>query len=212
VAKAKKLKGKQIKSLNALERARKQTLKSADAMFVSIWQTLQAEDRLDNTYIFVISDNGLMMGEHRLLSKGVVYDQSVRIPMIVWSSEGDFERGLGDKDMRLVGNIDIAPTIAEVVGLGDKNFDGKSLLSPEPRQAILLESLGLKGVGFQAIRTEQHLYVVYLNGYRELYDKNVDPFELTNIIDQGVPSELPDWLNQLKTCAGDNCTIPPPPP
>lgn len=207
----KKLGGRQIKSLNKLERSRKQTLKSADAMFVAIWQTLEAEGRLDqDTYIFVISDNGMMMGEHRLLTKGVVYDHSVRIPMIAWGP--DFSPGT---DGRLVGNIDIAPTIAELVDLRPQikdTFDGESLLNPGPRSAILLESLASKDRGFQAIRTGKYLYVEYLKGYKELYNKDDDPNELTNIYGTPGTEYLAGWLNQLKACRGDGCTITDPEP
>lgn len=214
----KKLKGREVKALNKLERQRKQTLKAADAMFVSIWQTLEAEGRLGNgdrdTYIFVISDNGMMMGEHRLKTKGVVYDHSVRIPMIAWSSNGDFQQGLGTPNNSLVGNIDIAPTIVELIGMEPNvieglQLDGLSLLSGHQRDAILLESLASKDRGFLAVRTNEYLYIVYLNGYRELYDKIADPYELTNIINQGVPDDVRDHFEALKNCRGASCTIPP---
>jgi arylsulfatase A-like enzyme len=204
-----RLKGKDIRGLNQLERQRLQSMAAADEMVLAIWQTLAAEGRLDNTYIFVVSDNGMMMGEHRFRTKGVVYDHSVRIPMIVWGPDPEFQQGLSSPENRLVGNVDIAPTISEIVGLpfDPAAFDGISLLSGDVRDAILLESLGAKVTGFQAIRTQRYLYVHNLNGIKELYDKVVDPYEMHNIANggAGVPPDLVVRLNQLKGCAGAGC-------
>jgi arylsulfatase A-like enzyme len=90
-----------------------------------------------------MSDNGWLYGQHRLKSKGYPYEEAVRIPLHV--------RGPGVAAGRtistLVGNADLAPTLAAWAGAkvpGD--LDGRSLApllagGPGPgRQAISIAS------------------------------------------------------------------------
>jgi hypothetical protein len=47
---------------------------------------LQATERrglLDNTWVIYTSDHGEMMGEHRMLTKMVFYEQAVQVPLII---------------------------------------------------------------------------------------------------------------------------------
>jgi N-acetylglucosamine-6-sulfatase len=61
---------------------------------------------------------------------------------------------------------------------------------------------------FHAIRTERYLYVEYVTGERELYDLQLDPYELKNIA-AGAPHALTDQLHQrvdaLQTCRAAAC-------
>ena len=47
------------------------------------WRALAETGRLSNTFIVFISDNGLENGAHRLLNKGVPYEESIHVPLIV---------------------------------------------------------------------------------------------------------------------------------
>ncbi len=81
---------------------------------------------LTNTYIFFTSDNGFMLGQHRLRTgKSVPYEESIRVGMAV--------RGPGvphgEQREQLCGNVDIAPTLAEIGGALPPAFvDGRSLV------------------------------------------------------------------------------------
>jgi arylsulfatase A-like enzyme len=90
---------------------------------------------LDNTYVFVLSDNGYTVGHHRRIGKTAPYDESVRIPMYV--AGPGFAAGAVDN--RLVANIDIGPTIADAAGAPLPEADGFSLLQPTTRDELLLE-------------------------------------------------------------------------
>jgi arylsulfatase A-like enzyme len=61
---------------------------------------------------------------------------------------------------------------------------------------------------FHAIRTERYLYVEYVTGERELYDLQLDPYELKNIA-ADAPHALTDQLHQrvdaLQTCRAAAC-------
>ena len=196
--------------LDETERNRLASLLAVDEAVVAILGQLEDAGRLDNTYVFVLSDNGYLLGGHRMDGKGSPYDGSVRVPMLAWGPR--FERGT---DERLVANIDIAPTIAQVAGVTLSAADGQSLLDKASRTGILLERFkdGAKPT-YAAIRTEHRLYVEYDTGERELYDHQRDPRETDNLLadeneDEGSRQaeveELSRRLAELVRCQGDGC-------
>jgi N-acetylglucosamine-6-sulfatase len=85
----------------------------------------------------------------------------------------------------------------------------------EWRQAILIEHHGPDDLpgdpdaqtnaqadppSYEAVRTENALYVMYADGDQEYYDTATDPLELDNIASKGVPPELVKALVALENC------------
>jgi len=137
---------REIQQIDDLYRKRLQSLQAVDEMIASLIDTLKASGQLGNTYIFFTSDNGFHLGEHRLpQGKTTAYEEDIRVSLIV--------RGPGVPAGRvlehLTGNVDLAPTWAELAGASVPGFvDGRSLVpllssNPPPtsawRQAYLLE-------------------------------------------------------------------------
>jgi len=117
----------------------------------------------------------------------------------------------GESRGQLVANLDIAQTLAELAGVSSPaNADGRSFApllseggSQEWRKALLFENAKWAGV-----RTERYAYFEYQSGVRELYDLQVDPYELKSIHESADPALLEDLrarLEALKHCAGDAC-------
>jgi hypothetical protein len=53
-------------------------------MLSDVLTVLSANQALDDTYVFFMSDNGLMLGEHRLVTtKDVAYEEAIRVPLMV---------------------------------------------------------------------------------------------------------------------------------
>jgi N-acetylglucosamine-6-sulfatase len=108
-------------------RKRLQSLQAVDDMIESLVNTLKQTGQLDNTYIFFTSDNGFHLGNHRQLTGKVApYAEEIRVQMMV--------RGpgipAGKTVEHLTGNIDLAPTWAELGGAKMPDFvDGRSLVS-----------------------------------------------------------------------------------
>lgn len=155
-------------------------------------------DRADNTLVVYTSDNGFLYGEHRLAKKIVPYEESVRVPLAVrYPALGGAQ---GDASDALVQNIDIAPTIADLLGVS-WGVDGASLLplleAPGSlgRDAVLIENCqgesypcpggaprgSRKIPSFWGVVTDDYKYVEYYTGETELYDLASDPFELANL-------------------------------
>ena len=81
-----------------------------------------------------------MLGEHGgVVAKDLPYPASTRIPMMMrWP--GHVRRGRTTD--RLVANIDVAPTLLEAAGTCAGAPTASSLLDPDRREALLLESRG----------------------------------------------------------------------
>ncbi len=201
-----------------------QTLMSVDDLVADVMGMLD-ELGEDNTLAIFMSDNGYLWGEHDLmgahLSKGNPYTRSVQIPVFLrWPGQIDE----GTVDRRLVGLIDLAPTIYEAVGIeprADVPHDGRSLLQEWSRPHILNEYRQKTDEhrstvpDWTSLRTKRYSYVEYTSGdeivFREYYDLRADPHELRNLLGDDNPSNDPDvaelhtLLLQAQTCAGATC-------
>ena len=68
---------------------------------------------MENTVLVFGSDNGYFLGAHQRGDKRLMYEESLRIPLIIRYPEM-IEAGI--KNSELVLNIDIAPTLIELAG------------------------------------------------------------------------------------------------
>ncbi len=138
---------KEIAQIDVDFRKRLQSLQAVDEAIANIVVALQATNQLDNTYIFFTSDNGFHLGNHRLMEGKIApYEEDIRVPLIVRGPGVPAGRTLD----HLVGNIDFAPTFAELGGAEIPDFvDGRSivpLLRNNPpasdawRQAYLIQA------------------------------------------------------------------------
>ncbi|MEM7656761.1 MAG: sulfatase-like hydrolase/transferase, partial [Bacteroidota bacterium] len=75
---------------------------------------LEAEGLADNTIVIYTADQGHFLGEHGFFSKRFMYEEAMRMPLIV-RHPGQIAAGSVNDD--LVTNVDFAPTIADLAGL-----------------------------------------------------------------------------------------------
>jgi N-acetylglucosamine-6-sulfatase len=205
-----------VYDVDTLYRERLGSMLSVDEMVDSIVQELEADGQLDNTFIFFASDNGFLLGQHRIQNdKRYPYEESIRTPL--------FFRGpgvpTGSTLEKLVVNTDFAPTLADLAGTSLPPTDGRSLTpllrgeDPSWRSAILLEGFQKPNKKrslppYRAIRTETHKYVEYDTGDKELYDLEADPYELDNVYESAGPSLVSDLktrLDVLRSCTSEGC-------
>jgi N-acetylglucosamine-6-sulfatase len=137
----------QLNDMDALYRDRLRSMQAVDEMIADMFAVLKNTDQLDNTYVIFTSDNGYHLGQHRLFAgKSTAYEEDINVPFIIFGPDIPKNAVL---DGYLVGNVDIASTIAELAGVVPPDIvDGRSLLPlfganpPAPsdwRQAYLLE-------------------------------------------------------------------------
>ncbi len=197
------------------------TLKSLDDMMGGLKETLEGLGELDNTLVIYISDNGFLWGQHHMIKKLVPYVESVRIPAFI-----SWPAGLPPgKDERVVGTIDITPTILDAAGFDPRQelpVDGRSLLdSSWSRQEILIEAWQWSPTipAWSGLISPKKSYVTYYSEndftptFHEYYKLRDDPYQMTNLLgddssrnDPVNRRELQLRLFQARTCAGpDDC-------
>jgi len=141
----------------------------------------------ENTVIVFVSDHGQMLGEHNLWRESVLFEEALRIPLIVALPEGIAEKvveggGASGRCERLVELVDLYPTLAELCGLPIAgNLEGSSLvpLLRDPERDWKESVFAYLRHG-ETIRTEKWRLTRWENGTIELYDHDGDPGEVVN--------------------------------
>jgi arylsulfatase A-like enzyme len=186
------------------------SLKSVDDMVKKIFDKLKGKEETGKTLAFFISDNGFMLHEHGVTSKRYPYDMSVEIPMYMrWP--GRVSRGTTNK--KIVGNIDIAPTVYDAANTPPGYpVDGRSLFQSGQRDHILIESWPERGIPrWNGLWTPGTQYLEYGTGEQEYY-RAKDRWELVNRLGNRETSDDPNNEQRLSTlvdvyssCAGPSC-------
>jgi arylsulfatase A-like enzyme len=194
------------------------SLRSVDDLVGQVLSLLGKLGEERNTLVFFISDNGVTWGDHGIRGKIVPYTPSIEVPMMMrWPGHVPSAKN----DHQLAANIDIAPTVMEAAHLTpDHPMDGRSLLHPLHRKSILNEYSFMAKYNvptWASIRTDAYQYIEDYNPagtkvrFREYYDLNRDPWQLTNLLADGNPANDPNVralsrrLAQERTCAGKTC-------
>jgi arylsulfatase A-like enzyme len=85
---------------------------------------LEEEKLLNNTIVVYTSDHGDMMGSYRLLGKEVMFEEAIRVPLLVKLPGQQKARTI----TRAVSQIDLVPTLLELLGQKIPAYvQGKSL-------------------------------------------------------------------------------------
>ena len=197
---------------------RQQSLASVDHGVVRVIRALRQAGELGNTLVVFTSDNGFLLGEHRVRSGKVLpYEPSIRVPLVIRGP--GVPRGVTSRE--LVWNGDLAPTLLQIAGgRAAWPLDGESLwpFLRHPRRlvprAVELEAPPLGRTDptpqYTGVRTDRYTYVEWaFTGETELYDLRRDPFELHNLA--GTPgaaatqARLARTLRRLRGCIGASC-------
>jgi N-acetylglucosamine-6-sulfatase len=201
---------------------RRETLLAVDEAVTSIVETLRSTGELDNTLLIFTSDNGFFHGEHRIRNGKVrLYEESIHLPLLMrWTGNKTLPRGVHRK--QLTSNIDDAETILAAAGdttRPGRIEDGISLLrywrdsGLELGRDLLVDNMP-GPTHFDAIRSRNFIYAEHLNGDRELYDLQKDPYELqsehANPAYDAIKASLAARLHNLVSCAGATCRARPP--
>jgi arylsulfatase A-like enzyme len=81
-----------------------------DATCGRVIDELRAQGVLDRTLVIFTTDNGYFHGEHGLADKWYPFEESIRVPLIVWDPRMPAAQRGTTNDARTL-NVDLAPTI-----------------------------------------------------------------------------------------------------
>jgi N-acetylglucosamine-6-sulfatase len=209
----------QVAEYDEIYRKRLRGVRAVDDLVGRLVEVLRNEGELGNTYFIYSTDNGYMLGAHRLPSKLDPYEESIRVPLVV-RGPGVVQ---GVTRSKITATNDVAPTITHLAGLGRKPFfDGRSLkplLDRDPetgknwRSAVGIEWLGREDSPrrYYGVRTASGEKYVYhtATGEEEYYDLRDDPYELENKAydpaKAGRVSKLKARAQELLECHADGC-------
>jgi arylsulfatase A-like enzyme len=187
------------------------TILSVDDGVGQLYEALRASGELDNTIIVFAGDNGFLLGEHASIDKRTMWEESIRVPMLV-RYPGAIKSPVTPSGMVL--NQDIAPSILDMAGAAPlANIHGRSFRplvegkSEGWRRSWMYEYNYEKEFPYtpnvRGVRTDDWKYVHYPNGdaapdkyLAELYNVKEDPLERRNLVRA---PEAKEKLAELKT-------------
>ncbi len=195
---------------------RQRTLLAVDEALKALMDLLRSTGQLDKTYVVLTSDHGLALGRAGSKPKGVPYEGSIRVPLVV--------RGPGVRAgvtlEHMVNLADLAPTILEWMAAPAMDVDGRSfapLLGASPpspqgwRQATPIAHTATNSApgvpSWRGVRTTRYAYVEFEGGPTEVYDVAADPGQRKNIAatDPALTGKLASLADALAGCAGARC-------
>jgi alpha-L-rhamnosidase len=175
-------------------------ISGVDLEITKIRKELKSRGIDKNTVIMLLGDNGYFLGERQIADKWLMYDLSIRVPLIIYDPRVQKHQ---DVDAMAL-NLDIPPTIAGLAGVAQPaSWHGKSLVpvisgksSNLQRDTILIEHLWeMESIPpSEGIRTPEWKYFRYVNdkSWEELYNLNKDPRETDNL------ATKPEFRKKLK--------------
>jgi arylsulfatase A-like enzyme len=192
---------------------------SVDDNIGRVLDYLEEKGLADNTIVVYTSDQGFYLGEHGWFDKRFMYEESLRMPLIVRYPR-EIQQGSVNEEMIL--NLDFAPTFLDFAGVKiPQQMQGRSLRSilkgktpPDWRQSIYYHYYEYPGwhsvKRHYGIRTKQYklIHFYYDIDAWEFYDLENDPHELNNLYDdpahQEIITKLKVELEKLREQYGDS--------
>ena len=192
-----------------------ETLQAVDESIEKLIDWIVSQGMQENTMVVYMGDNGFSFGEHGLIDKRHAYEESMRVPLLIWAP-GMVRPGTVITENIM--NVDLAPTFLQIAGIS----------KPAQMQGYsFAELLAGKSTGWKrsnvyyeyyweaafpqtpttfAIRSDRYKYIYY-NGVwdiNELFDLQADPYEMNNLVrdtsyrktGMALKAELFEWLQQ----------------
>lgn len=193
----------QPRSLEELVKDHYCGVRSNDEDIGQVFAVLEQKGVMNQTAILWSSDHGFFLGEHRFYDKRLMYEPSIRVPLMMRYPRRIKAGTVSDK-MAL--DLDIPPTLLDLAKVPIPSaFQGKSLMpllesaNVEWRKDWLYEYYEYPAYEnippCRGVRTERYKYIEYFtqNAY-ELYDLETDPDEMHNLYGDSKYAELTNRL------------------
>jgi arylsulfatase A-like enzyme len=173
----------------------------------AVLKVLEEKRQLNDSAIMISSDHGFFLGEHHFYDKRLMYEPSIRVPMIL-RYPGHIRPGTTREEMVL--NLDMAPTMLDIAGLPvPSDMQGRSILELAEDKPVkdwrkdwlyeYYEYPGFENVRpCRGVRTERYKLIHFFLEPEEweLYDLKTDPNEMDNLYGKPGYEELTAHLKE----------------
>lgn len=201
-----------------------QTVHSIDENVGRLLDYLDENDLTENTIVIYTSDQGFFLGEHGWYDKRFIYEESLRMPLLVRYPR---ETAAGSVNTDMVSNVDFAPSFLHGAGLPVPSYvQGRSILpllrSQSPgdwpdcvyHRYWMNQDVIHNAYAHYGIRTHDYKLIYWYNqdcdepgatpgtGFPEweLFDLQHDPLELRNVYgDPSYATVVRDMTARLNT-------------
>ncbi len=187
----------------------------------AVGEILDALERLkldDNTVVIFTSDHGSLLGDHGLNGKWLMYENSIRVPMIIYDPRIDPKVANGRRD-DMVLSIDLAPTMLALAGVEiPPAMQGKNMMPLVKQEPVDWRTQFYYQHTYQTnpprspipntegIRTEDWKFVRYPDTvpvYEQLFDLTHDPLERNNLASDALYAKRLEELRKQCDAASD---------
>jgi arylsulfatase A-like enzyme len=162
-----------------------------------ILDELDQQGLAEDTLVIFIADHGISLGAHGFSGKQTMYEEGIRLPMIVRYPK---LKRAGETNSDLVSLTDIFPTVCDAAGIEiPKSVEGDSLLPlyrgdrSHARKEIFaaFHSPTKHRMVSRMVRTRRYKSIVNLTtNEAELYDLKEDPYEMHSLAGKAKFKEL----------------------
>lgn len=165
-----------------------------DAQIGKVLQALEESGEADNTIVVLWGDHGWHLGDYRVWGKHTIYETALSSSLII-KSPG---MKAGIKNHRIVGSVDIYPTLMELCGVkSPEGLDGQSFASllDNPEQEGWKDcaySYFNQGISVRTPDCRLSYYQKKKSKWAELYYYDNDRMEQNNVAEQ-----KPDVVDNL---------------
>ena len=186
---------------------------TVDDMLGELMAYLERTGRVENTLLIFGSDHGTQGGAQGInfWAKREPYEESIKVPLIM-RLPGVFDGNHRTCDT-LTSPVDLFPSLCGLCDIQpprtvegyDLSASWRGETDAFEQDAVLTMNFGstydylIDGNEWRGVRTKTHSYARWLDGKRMLYNVEVDPLQMNNLIDKPEAKALADEMENTLT-------------
>ena len=139
------------------------------------------------TVVIFTTDNGICKGNHGLLGKQNLYQESIHLPFAIWSNT----LGISGQCAKLGYLTDVYATILGIAGISDSKYQKETSVN------LLSVLNGNQGRKFLVFRFKNQIYAVISNGWKLIWYSKQNKYQLFNLMKDPYENHSVDASNVL---------------
>jgi len=174
-----------------------------DAQISRLLEALEERGLYDDSIVVFTSDHGEGLLQHGILEHGVIWNEQLRVPLVIRFPGGQLPPGADRREKKLVSLIDVMPTLAAATALplDTTEFDGVDIYSTTRETALAQREIRdnvWPAANFALVGLDWK-YSYFADADDMLFHLAEDPYETRNVIEEhpGIADEMKTDLLRL---------------